>query len=154
MSRPQVQHPAPSQAPLYDPAYERDACGVGLVVDVAGRPSRAILDRALAGVVNLTHRGGVGADERTGDGAGLLTQIPFALFAPDLARFGRTDLRPGDLGVAMVFLPQDAGQAHRARTLLEAAVRDRALPVVGWREVPTDPSVLGRTARATLPGIA
>ncbi|MDQ3411462.1 MAG: hypothetical protein M3509_05030, partial [Chloroflexota bacterium] len=61
-------------APLYDPSFERDSCGVGLVVDIHGRASREIIDRALAGVVNLTHRGGVGADVRTGDGAGLLTQ--------------------------------------------------------------------------------
>ncbi|HET8627477.1 MAG TPA: hypothetical protein VFL91_08660, partial [Thermomicrobiales bacterium] len=63
----------PSQiAPLYAPAYEHDACGVGLVVDIAGRPSREIVEKALAGLVNLTHRGGVGADARTGDGAGLM----------------------------------------------------------------------------------
>src|SRR5687767_13174681 len=67
-------------APLWDPAFERDSCGVGLVVDIAGRPSRQIVERALAGLVNLTHRGGVGADSRTGDGAGVLTQVPLALF--------------------------------------------------------------------------
>ena len=65
-------------APLYDAAFEHDACGVGLVVDIHGRPSREIVTRALAGLVNLTHRGGVGADARTGDGAGMLTQIPVA----------------------------------------------------------------------------
>ena len=67
-------------APLWSPTYERDSCGVGLVVDIAGRPSREIVSRALAGLVNLTHRGGVGADSRTGDGAGVLTQIPLAIF--------------------------------------------------------------------------
>ena len=72
-------------APLWDPAFERDSCGVGLVVDIAGRPSREIVDRALAGLVNLTHRGGVGADSRTGDGAGVLTQVPLALFGETLA---------------------------------------------------------------------
>ena len=63
-------------APLWDPTFERDSCGVGLVVDIAGRPSREIVERALAGLVNLTHRGGVGADSRTGDGAGVLTAGP------------------------------------------------------------------------------
>ncbi|HYO29413.1 MAG TPA: glutamate synthase subunit alpha, partial [Thermomicrobiales bacterium] len=139
-------------APLYDPAYEHDSCGVGLVVDIAGRPSRSIVQRALAGLVNLTHRGGVGADARTGDGAGLLTQVPFALFRPDLARLGRSDLSPGDLGVAMVFLP--AGNGERAGGWLEAAMAERGLPILGWRDVPTDPMVLGPVARSTLPAIA
>jgi glutamate synthase domain-containing protein 1 len=79
-------------APLWSPSYERDSCGVGLVVDIAGRPSREIVDRALGGLVNLTHRGGVGADSRTGDGAGVLTQLPLALFNEDLAAAGITDI--------------------------------------------------------------
>jgi glutamate synthase (ferredoxin) len=147
-------HPAPERAPLYDPRYERDACGVGLVVDIAGHASRGIIERALAGVVNLTHRGGVGADARTGDGAGLLTQVPFALFEESLARLGRPDLQPGDLGVAMLFLPQDETLAQRTRHIMVDAAKSRGLTVLGWREVPVDPGVLGATALATLPQIA
>ncbi|MBA3415038.1 MAG: glutamate synthase large subunit [Chloroflexia bacterium] len=143
---------APRVAPLYDPVYEHDSCGVGLVVDIAGRPSRSIVERALAGVVNLTHRGGVGADARTGDGAGLLTQIPFAMFRADLDRLGHPDLEPGALGVAMVFLPPADGAP--ARAWMEAAMAERGLPILGWRDVPTDPSVLGPVARSTLPAIA
>ena len=75
MQRPHASSLAPLHAPLYDPSFEHDACGVGLVVDVAGRPSRAIVERALRGLVNLTHRGGVGADSRSGDGAGLLARF-------------------------------------------------------------------------------
>src|SRR5215216_6103546 len=101
-------------APLWDPAFEHDSCGVGLVVDIAGRPSRGIVELALAGLVNLTHRGGVGADERTGDGAGVLTQIPLALFADVLAERGHADVAPGDLAVAMTFLPRDDETAARA----------------------------------------
>src|SRR3954469_25910795 len=97
-----------SLAPLYDPAFEHDSCGVGLVVDIKGRPSRDIVERALGGLVNLTHRGGVGADSRTGDGAGILTQIPAALFADDLAAFGAAGLGDGDFAIAMIFLPTDA----------------------------------------------
>ncbi len=152
-SSPSSQH-QPRLAPLYDPAYERDSCGVGLVVDIAGRPSRQIVERALAGVVNLTHRGGVGADERTGDGAGLLTQIPLALFAGDLARSGHTGLAPGELGVAMTFFPQDDAHEARSRRIMETAFRGQGLATIGWREVPVDASVLGDTARATLPRIA
>ncbi|MDQ3226732.1 MAG: hypothetical protein M3Q50_08905, partial [Chloroflexota bacterium] len=104
-------HTTPRQAdriaPLWSQAYEHDSCGVGLVVDIGGRPSRRIVDRALAGLVNLTHRGGVGADARTGDGAGLLIQIPHGLFGPVLEAAGAPGLSAGDYGVAMVFLPRD-----------------------------------------------
>src|SRR3954464_8193656 len=114
--------PLDAIAPLYDPAFERDACGVGLVVDIKGRPSRDIVERALGGLVNLTHRGGVGADERTGDGAGLLTQLPHAIFAPALVALGAGDLVAGDYGVAMTFLPRDEAEAARARETASAAV--------------------------------
>src|SRR6476469_6800011 len=135
-----------SIAPLYDQAFEHDSCGVGLVVDIQGRQSRDIVTRALAGLVNLTHRGGVGADERTGDGAGLLTQIPVALLAPDLSW--------RELGVAMTFLPRDPEQADQAKAMLTQAMTDRGLIVRGWREVPVDPAVLGRIAAETQPAIA
>src|SRR5688572_27585727 len=129
-------------APLWDPSFERDSCGVGLVVDIAGRSSRLIVERALAGLVNLTHRGGVGADSRTGDGAGVLTQVPFALFADTLAAAGHGELGPGQLGVAMTFLPLDEVEAGAARHALEEAVRGRGLEPIIWRAVPVDPAAL------------
>ncbi|MBA2520430.1 MAG: glutamate synthase large subunit, partial [Chloroflexia bacterium] len=140
-------------APLYDPSFERDSCGVGLVVDIHGRASREIIDRALAGVVNLTHRGGVGADVRTGDGAGLLTQIPHCLFARELQRLGQTAPAPGHLGVAMIFLPTAEDAAGQCRRLFAGAVADHGLEPLGWRPVPVNPEVLGPTALATLPRI-
>src|SRR5215204_4035163 len=118
-------------APLYRPEYERDSCGVGLVVDILGRPSREIVERALGGLVNLTHRGGVGADERTGDGAGLLTQIPHALLVPDLARLCAGELVAGEYGVAMCFLPRDTDAADEARFIAADAVSGRGLDVIG-----------------------
>src|SRR5918997_458169 len=124
-------------APLWDPGYERDSCGVGLVVDIAGRPSRRIVERALAGLVNLTHRGGVGADSRTGDGAGVLTQVPLALFGETLAAAGHSDVGPGQLGVAMTFLPTDDDHAEAARQATDDAVRGRGLEPIVWRELPT-----------------
>jgi glutamate synthase (NADPH/NADH) large chain/glutamate synthase (ferredoxin) len=141
-------------APLYDSAFEHDACGVGLVVDIAGRPNRAIVERALGGLVNLTHRGGVGADERTGDGAGLLTQVPHDFFAADLARLGHGDAGPGEFAVAMTFLPQAAEDADQTRELFADAVVGTGLTVIGWREVPVNPDVLGRIAVQTQPTIA
>src|SRR6476661_4664378 len=127
------------QAPLYHQSYEHDACGVGLVVDIEGRASREIVERALGGLVNLTHRGGVGADERTGDGAGVLTQIPHGIFAPALLALGAGDLAAGDYGVAMTFLPRDETEAARARETAAAAVQSRGLTTIGWREVEVDP---------------
>ena len=145
---------ADHRAPLWDPAFEHDSCGVGLVVDIAGRPSRQIVERALAGLVNLTHRGGVGADSRTGDGAGVLTQLPHDLFRETLAAAsGHADLGPGQLGVAMTFLPVNEDQAGAARQALDEAVRGRGLEPIVWRIVPVDPGALGDQAVSSMPRI-
>jgi len=139
--------------PLYQNAYEHDSCGVGLVVNIEGRPSRRIVELALGGLVNLTHRGGVGADERTGDGAGILTQLPHELFAPVVAEFGAT-ANPGEYGVATVFLPQDGESATAGRQIVESAAAAAGVSVLGWRSTPVDTSVLGRIAAETRPEIA
>ena len=140
-------------APLYDPALEHDSCGVGLVVDIAGRPSREIVELALGGLVNLTHRGGVGADERTGDGAGVQTQIPHELLRTDLANLGAAGTQPGDYGVAMVFLPHEPHVQEIAKATFVEAAETSGLELIGWREVPIDPSVLGQIAATTQPHI-
>ena len=142
-------------APLYDFGAEHDNCGVGLVVDIAGRPARRILDLGLRGLVDLTHRGGVGADARTGDGAGVLTQIPLKLFGPDLVRLGQDPDRfgVGDLGVAVVFLPP-GGDPAAGCAAVEAGMAEYGLPVLGWREVGVNPDILGPTAVVSRPGIA
>jgi len=145
-------HPRNNSFPLYQESYEHDSCGVGLVVAIDGAPSRRIVELALNGLVDLTHRGGVGADERTGDGAGLLTQLPHALFAPVLAEFG-APATPGSYGVATVFLPNHPENAAAARRSLENAAVEFALPVLGWRVVPVDASVLGHIAADTRPAI-
>src|SRR5690606_17137323 len=120
----------------------------GLVVDIQGRPSREIVDKSLAGLVNLTHRGAVGADARSGDGSGIMVQIPYALFA---------DVVPGldarEYGIAMLFLPREDEQLAEARSIADAAAATRGLEVVARRDVPIDPSLLGVTAKATLPAI-
>lgn len=142
----------PSQnGSLYNPRFEHDACGVGFVADVSGARSRLVLDRALEAVVNVTHRGAVSADGKTGDGAGVLTQIPSGVFTPEAARLGASVANDGDLAVGVVFLPWDNPQA--ARVIIEDALRGRGLAVLGWREVPVDPSVIGERARAILPRI-
>jgi glutamate synthase domain-containing protein 2/glutamate synthase domain-containing protein 1/glutamate synthase domain-containing protein 3 len=140
-------------AGLYHPSYEHDSCGVGLVASVEGRPSRRIVQLALDGLVNLTHRGGVGADERTGDGAGVLTQIPHAVFSADFAAHGVPALASGDYGIAMAFLPTDDRLANRCRELFNRVAGEQELSLLFWRPVPVAPQVLGRIAAETQPAI-
>jgi glutamate synthase domain-containing protein 2/glutamate synthase domain-containing protein 1/glutamate synthase domain-containing protein 3 len=128
---------------LYDPRRgERDACGIGFVADVEGRPSRAIVDAALEGLEHLRHRGAVAADARTGDGAGLLLPVhaPFYLEAA-----------AGRPGLAMAFLPREAADATTARAAVETALAAEGLELRRWREVPVDERALGDLARATMP---
>ncbi|MBM3939726.1 MAG: glutamate synthase large subunit [SAR202 cluster bacterium] len=136
---------------LHDPQFERDACGVGFVADLTGSRSRRVLDRALEAVVNLTHRGAVSADAKTGDGAGVLTQIPAGIFNAEAAKLGFTARHDGDLGVGMVFLPKR--DTARARQILEKAIQDEGLAPIGWRPVPVNEAALGEKAAVTAPQI-
>ena len=143
--------PPTSSRTLYDPQFEHDACGVGFVVNITGARSHRVLQRAVESVRNVFHRGGVGADAATGDGAGLLTQIPSGIFYPQAARMGYHVRADGDLAVGVVFLPPD--QVERSRAVLEEACSSQGLNVLGWREVLIDPSALGELARSTMPQI-
>ncbi|HEX6675296.1 MAG TPA: glutamate synthase-related protein [Actinomycetes bacterium] len=125
---------------------ERDACGIGFVADLAGRPSREIVDHALVGLQRLRHRGAIAADARTGDGGGLLLPLDrdwLALPGEDRAR----------LGVAMAFLPRAGGPAAAARAAVADALAAEGLTLLRWREVPVAPDALGEHARATAPRI-
>jgi glutamate synthase (ferredoxin) len=137
---------------LYDPRFEHDSCGVGFVATTSGR-SHAVLALALEAVANLTHRGAVSADGKTGDGAGVLTQIPYGLLGPELHRLGVRITRHTDLGVGMCFLPQDSGAQARSRAIIEEAILREGLLLFGWRKVPVATSALGREAARTSPQI-
>jgi glutamate synthase domain-containing protein 2/glutamate synthase domain-containing protein 1/glutamate synthase domain-containing protein 3 len=137
---------------LYDPRFDHDACGVGFVATTGGR-THAVLQRALEAVANVTHRGAVSADGKSGDGAGILTQIPHRLLARDLHRLKVRASRHTDLGVGMVFLPQDDGRRARARALTEEAIIKEGLVLFGWRQVPVALSALGEDAARTRPEI-
>jgi glutamate synthase (ferredoxin) len=137
---------------LYDPRFEHDSCGVGFVATTAGR-SHLVIQRALEAVANLTHRGAVSADGKTGDGAGVLTQIPYQLLAPELHRLSARVTRHTDLGVGMIFLPQDFGPQARARAVVEEAIIGEGLVLFGWRKVPVAGSALGQEAARTRPQI-
>ncbi|MHB8732326.1 MAG: glutamate synthase subunit alpha, partial [bacterium] len=139
-------------ADLRDPRFEHDACGTGFVATTAGR-SHAVIELALEAVARLTHRGAVSADGKTGDGAGVLTQIPHRLLVPDLYRLGVRPPRHADLGVAMAFLPRDVRAQARARSIIEDVATREGLAFFGWRAVPVALNALGAQAARTRPEI-
>jgi glutamate synthase (ferredoxin) len=137
---------------LYDPRFEHDACGIGFVARLSGEPSHDILSQALTAVGHMAHRGGVAADNKSGDGAGVMTQIPRAFFARELAN--RKIAYPVEkLAVGMFFLPRDPERAAQARALTERILGEYELQLLGWRSVPTDPEALGESALTTCPTI-
>ena len=138
---------------LYDPSFEHDACGVGLVASIKGMRSNAILKKALTCVCNLIHRGAMDADAKTGDGAGVLTQIPYKLFRLEVEKMGYTLFQDSDLGVGMMFLPNDPYTQARCRHITETALNEHKLFIFGWRSVPVNRAVLGEKALKTCPDI-
>jgi Glutamate synthase domain 1 len=136
---------------LYDPAFEHDACGFGFVVDIAGRPSHGIVRDALTVLVNLEHRGATGSEKNTGDGAGLTIQIPHRFLYEVADRSGVRLRGRGGYGVGMVFLPPDKVSRVECFRLFERVVEEEGLHFLGWREVPTDNTGLGASAKASQP---
>jgi glutamate synthase domain-containing protein 2/glutamate synthase domain-containing protein 1/glutamate synthase domain-containing protein 3 len=140
----------PKAVGLYDPRYEHDACGVGMVARLDNRPTHEVLSRALTALENLEHRGASGADPRTGDGAGILMQMPDELLR---AVAGFELPQPGRYGVMMCFLPTDPTARARIEDLLERTVSAEGQQVLGWRDVPVCPEHTGTTAGACRPVI-
>ncbi|MEO6984151.1 MAG: glutamate synthase-related protein [Paralcaligenes sp.] len=144
----------PQAQGLYDPQNEHDSCGVGFVAHIKGRKSHSIIQQGLKILENLDHRGAVGADELMGDGAGILIQIPDALYRQELAAQGIDLPEPDEYGVAMVFLPKETASRLACQQELERAVRDEGQVVLGWRDVPIDNEMpMSPTVRACKPVI-
>jgi glutamate synthase domain-containing protein 1 len=139
---------APSKVGLYNPAFEHDACGVAMVADMHGRRSRDIVDKAITALLNLEHRGAQGAEPHTGDGAGILLQVPDE-FLRDVVDFGLPEY--GSYATGIAFLPQSSKDAAAACEAVEKIAEAEGLTVLGWREVPTDDSSLGALARDAMP---
>ncbi len=133
---------------LYDPAAEHDACGVAFVATLRGTPGRDVVDHALTALANLDHRGAVGAEADTGDGAGILTQIPDA-FLRDVV--DAVLPAPGRYAVGLAFLPTEPDALHDAVVGVEKIVRDEGLDVLAWRDVPVLADIVGPTARSSMP---
>jgi glutamate synthase (NADPH/NADH) large chain/glutamate synthase (ferredoxin) len=138
---------------LYDPRFEQDACGVGFLARPSGSQSHDIVEMALEAVVNLTHRGALDADARTGDGAGILVQMPKRFMVREATALGARVSEKDPLAVAMVFLPRDELKAIRSREIIQQAACSRGLNFLGWRRVPVDSSTLGDKAADTRPQI-
>jgi len=143
----------PKNQGLYDKQFEHDACGIGAVVDISGRPDHAILEYGQEVLKNLRHRGAAGADNVTGDGAGILLQIPHELLVTECQKSGTVLPEPGRYGVGMVFTTKDALVRAKWEGLLAQAIHHYGLQVIGWRDVPTRPDCLGPIALAAEPAI-
>jgi glutamate synthase domain-containing protein 2/glutamate synthase domain-containing protein 1/glutamate synthase domain-containing protein 3 len=143
----------PGPLALYDPRNEHDACGVGFVVDIKGRKSHGVIEKGLQVLLNLLHRGACGCEANTGDGAGVLIQMPDRFLRKATADLGFTLPPAGQYGAGLVFLPKDQNARLALRQLIEQTVRAEGHAVLGWREVPGDDSSLGASARAAKPVI-
>ena len=137
---------------LYHPSFEHDACGVGFVANQSGKKEYRILEYGLQALCNLAHRGALDADAKTGDGAGVLIQIPHDFFRLEVDKLGGELAQDSDLGIAFVFLPKDeSAQISLGREVLEAACNQFGVGIIGWRDVPTNPRCLGDKALSTVP---
>ncbi|MFA4943103.1 MAG: glutamate synthase large subunit [Lentisphaeria bacterium] len=141
----------PAEQGLYSPEQERDACGVGMVCDLKGRRSHAIVRQGLRILENLAHRGATGADARTGDGAGILIQLPHAFFKERCAAEGLRLPGPEEYAAGLLFLPRDSGQRRRCEAILEDATRAAGQEFLGWRQVPVNRAAVGEIARESEP---
>jgi glutamate synthase (NADPH) large chain len=141
----------PPKQGLYDPQFEHDACGVGFVVDIAGRKSNEIVRRSLQVLVNLQHRGAKGCEANTGDGAGILIQIPHDFLKAECKKLGIGLPSPGNYGVGSVFLPRDSYTQRWCKEIVEAAITRAGQKVLGWRDVPTNNEPIGDSAKAVEP---
>jgi glutamate synthase (NADPH/NADH) large chain len=141
----------PKKQGLYDPRNEHDACGTGFVVDIKGRKSHDIVQKAIQVLLNLEHRGACGSEKNTGDGAGILLQIPHLFLAAECQQLKFILPTPGQYAVGMVFLPTQRESRLQCEQLFEEIVREEGQTVLGWRPVPTDNSTLGPTAKTSEP---
>jgi glutamate synthase (NADPH/NADH) large chain len=141
----------PAARGLYDPALDKDSCGVGFIADIKGCKSHQIVEDALTILLNLEHRGAVGADPRAGDGAGILVQIPHQFFAWKTAELGFALPAPGEYAIGALFMPHEAGWRHEIQNLFAEEIANEGMVLLGWRDVPTDNSTLGESVKPTEP---
>src|SRR5258705_347757 len=144
--------PPPKQG-LYDPAHEHDSCGIGFVVDAHGRKSHSIVEQGLPALLKLRHRGARGCEKNPGDGAGILMQMPHRFLAEECDKIGITLPAAGRYGAGLVFLPRDAKGREQCEEIWSRLATEEGMPVLGWRDLPTDNASLGPTAIAGEPAM-
>jgi glutamate synthase domain-containing protein 1 len=142
--------PPPKQG-LYDPQFEHDACGVGFIVNIKGRKSHSIVSDALQILVNLDHRGAVGCEINTGDGAGILMQLPHDFLVKATSSLGFKLPAFGQYGLGMLFMPQDKVERESVKQAFAKIIAEEGQTIIGWRDIPTDNSSLGNTAKKAEP---
>src|SRR4029077_13198185 len=128
----------PEARGLYDPALDKDSCGVGFITDIKGRKSHQIVEDALTILVNLEHRGAVGADPRAGDGAGILVQIPHAFFARKAAELGFALPAPGEYAIGVLFMPHEEAWRKEIHGVYAEEIAREGMELIGWRNVASD----------------
>lgn len=138
---------------LYRPQFEHDNCGIGAVVNINGEKSRRVVEDALTIVEKLEHRAGKDAEGKTGDGVGILLQIPYGFFKSETERIGLNIGNEGDFGVGMFFFPQSELKRNQAKKMFEIILKKQGMEFIGWREVPSNPDVLGQKAVDNMPFI-
>ena len=143
----------PQRQGLYDPQREHDACGIGFVADMQGRRSHKIVEQGIEVLVNLTHRGACGCDPETGDGAGLILQLPDKFFRRETERLAVSLPPEGQYGVGMLFFSKAPSDQTAARRMVEEVITEEGLELLGWREVPVDSGAIGWLARESEPKI-
>nr|WP_246505195.1 glutamate synthase large subunit [Microvirga antarctica] len=141
----------PQKQGLYDPAQEKDSCGVGFIAHMKNLKSHTIVEQGLAILENMDHRGAVGADPKSGDGCGILVQIPHTFFAAECAKLGIWLPDAGEYGVGHLFMPRDPEGVALVEEIVTKAIADEGLQFLGWRDVPVDPSDLGDSIKASEP---
>ena len=150
-----MQHSFPAGYPaphgLYDPRFEHDACGVSFVANIKGVASHDIVALGIGALCNMEHRGATGAEADTGDGAGILVQVPDRFLRAVAADHGITLPPAGAYAAGLAFLPADATDAEKAKAAIEGIVAEEGLRALGWRPVPVNPACLGQTAKSVMP---
>ena len=149
-------HNRPVKQGLYDPRFEKDSCGVGFVAHIKGERSHQIVQDAFKSLFKLSHRGGLGCEANTGDGAGMLTALPHEFFTKVSSRDLKIELPSmGRYGVGMVFLPTDPQERETCKQAVNKIIQEQGQKLLGWRDVPqdTDGADVGPTARALEPAI-
>ena len=143
----------PKPQGLYNPEFEKDNCGIGLIASIKGEKTHDIVKKGIEILVNLTHRGAVGSDTKTGDGAGILFQIPHEFFSIECDNLGIDLPNEGKYGVGMVFLPKETAIGRQCEGIIERVAEEEGQKVLGWRSVPKDNRLIGETAKGSEPVI-